>query len=441
MRYSCIRDVSVFELSTYTRTQLIDLAARIVSSQQSFLDAATATELADHCAGELEFGIRIGKGGTVVSRCKRVTDQSFWFRRLSQVASRTRETIAVRSGLVGRADLYCSSESFNDYLVRQSVRSVTTRKKLQRQFERAATQSYLITKAACDRAFDQGHLSVLITLGLDARYGHSFADGYKALQKMLDSLLENLSHFGERGVDFYGARCVEVHKDGCPHFHVILYINRSLLPRLKAKLADVHHIQSQAMGTHFDLCSDKILQVRYPKERKLYGEAVSYLFKNSYSGRDKDSKRFERSIRQKAVISIYGKHQYELIGMNGIASILREAPKHLRLGEMSSALGLKCIEDRYKNWMTIIQGLISGGRNRFKVIRSEMENRYGERVKRITDVQAVAGAAFKICIDSKPDVGVTSNYSRYSCTTNNTASGRVPHAIKLPYRSRAPPDL
>ena len=449
MRYSFIRDVSVFELSTYTRVQLKELSGRIADNQIKFLAEATTTELAEHFAGEMEFGIKISKGETIASRGKRASDQAFWFRRLSQIAGRTRETIAIRSGQVGGAEPYCSSETFNEYLQKQSARSVDTRTKLQRQFERAATQNYLMSRAACDRAFKQGHLSVFITLGLDGRHhsssydyaGYSFDYSYKVLHKMLDVLLEDISHYGVRGVDFYGARCVEVHKDGCPHLHILLYIKPCLLWHLKSKLSGIHHNQSRAMGNHYDVHTDQILQVREPKDRKLYGEAVSYIFKNAYAGRHNDADSFECAIRQKAVISLYGKHQYELIGMNGSSSVIREASKHLQLDEMTCVLGLRKAKNRRTNWINIVREIVSGGTNRFKLIRTDTENRYGEKVRRVIDVKPIPSLASEKAFHFKPKPGVISNYSRDNLKSAEPAPAVAGQVLKSCYRSRAPPSL
>lgn len=450
VRYVCIQDVSVFQLSTYKPDQIKGLSGRIAAAHKEYIAKASLADLNFHINSTLEFGVTLGKSKakTLGGQCQRLADQEFWCRRLTQISDRTRESIAVRNQLVGVLQPYCSSESFECYLDRQSKRSANTLNRLQRQMERAANQQYLITKAASERAFEAGYLSVFITLGLDGRYhssspsyeGRTFDDGYKILHQMHDALLENLSQYGRRGEDFYGARCVEVHVDGCPHFHTVLYIQENLLPHLTRKLRELHYKQSVAMALNFDKNVDKIIQVRQAKDCESYGEAVSYVFKNSYSGRKKNNQSLISSLRQKAVIGIYGKHQYELIGMNGSASVIKEIPKHKDINEIAGNLGfLAETKDRRATWLKVIKKMIAGGASQFRIVKENRENRYGEIVKRTVKVvyAGIDTQSNARCVVNSPVV--ICNYSRCMIVVLVSSLAFCYSVIICDFRIRAPP--
>lgn len=397
MRYVPINNISIFQLSAYTPKQIRALAGQISASHSNYIAQAQPSERAQHVTRELEFGIRdkIKNDESMESRCLRLFDPDFWFQNLTKISGRAQETIAVRNLVVGPLEPFCSNECFDSYLERQSIRSVRTLKDLQRKIEGAANTNYVITKAACQRAFVSGHLSVLITLGLDGRYhssspryeGRTFDDGYRAIHKMYESILEHLSQYGRRGEDFYGIRCLEVHEDGCPHFHILLYINPNLLERLQQKLRALHYKQSQSMGRYYDIKADEILTVRYPENSDLYGQAISYLFKNSYSARPESHIEFTSSLRQKAVISLYGKRQYEKIGMNGVSTKIKEIAKRKSHKEIASNLNLSIKgKGRSESWLMLVNALISGGAEKYKLVKESRKNKYGESVARVVNV-------------------------------------------------------
>lgn len=393
MRYACVSDISIYDLSVYSPAQLRQLAVRIAERHQTYLESCTPDAAAVHLDSAMEFGVTLGqyKSSNTEGKCKRVCDPAFWQRSLSRISGRTRESVAVANRQVGTAEQYCSDASFQDYLTRQSSRSCSSFKNLRRQIERLATQPYLITKAAGERAFDSGYLSVFITLVLDAPYRSSsplyrhkdFDSGYQILSSMQSSLLDHISLRGKRGVDFYGARCVEVHLDGCPHFHTLLFIKPDLLDCLKQKLKALHHSHSIEMAATYDKNENQIIKVRSAMDGEQYHEAVSYIFKNSYAGRNSDKHAFVRALRQKTVISIYGKHQYELIGMTGSPTMIRELPKYRTVDQIAKTLQCgQMVNQPRANWLKLIKVLISGGAKKFRTITTSRKNRYGEEVKK-----------------------------------------------------------
>ncbi len=400
MRRLCTREISVFELSTLKASQLRDLASEISDFHAEFISQATALCIANHVYKSHEFGVSLdsSKDREVEGKCRRLCDPEFWLRRITQVADKARENIAVRSLRLGDPALglepYCSDESLSAYLERQSGRSIHSLRRLQREIEKTAHSSYLISKALRERAFAEGYLSVMVTLGVDGRYHSSspqyeglvFEDAHAALHGICESLLDGLSRQGVRGVDFYGARCIEVHADGCPHWHMLIYLRPDLLPYLKTRLRLLHYRQSKEMGLHFDSFSERIVQVRETKDFSQYCAAVSYIFKNSYAGRAGDRCQFINAVRQKVAISIHGKRQYDFIGAAG-RTVMRELRRHKGVGGAADDLVVDRGEvNRRERQYTAVKRLINGDVENYRLVKQEGVNRYGERVEKVVGV-------------------------------------------------------
>lgn len=393
MRLFCAGKISVFQLSTYPIHLLKRLADDIASAHEAYQGRLVIDEISKYINFDFDFGVNLRaiKGATVISKCERLKCGDFWYQQITKISSRVRENIAVRNQQVGGVQPFCSDETFEHFIERQASRGSTTYKNLQANLERAASQQYLMAKAASRKAFESNLLSVFITLGLDGRFhsssklyqGKTFDDGYAKLSLILKSLLEHLSKYSIRGIDFYGVRCVEVHEDGCPHFHINVFIRPDLLSHLKNKLRALHYEHSIEQGQHFDRYEGKIVQVRSRGSIDDYSKSIAYIFKGSYAGRKKDKRLLQAALRQKAVISVYGKHQYELIGMNGKASIIKEVSKRLKVCQVASDLGLPLNRyDRRLTWLNAIGCILFSKAKKYTLIKECVKNRYGETVKR-----------------------------------------------------------
>lgn len=393
----CTESLSVFHLSTYRRAELKELADKISSAHGAHQACLESNELEKYSNGCFEYGVSVRniKGATLNSKCERLKSTDFWVQQLDKVSSRAREIIAVRNLLIGPAQPFCSDETYEWYVARQAARGTNNHRSHKTGLERAANQVYLMAKAAARKAFERNLTSVFMTLGLDGRFhsssslyqGKTFEDGYAVLSKIFKSTLEHLSQYAVRGQDFFGVRCVEVHADGCPHLHVALYIRPDLLPRLKNKLRAIHYQCSTEMGFHFDKYQDKAFQVRSRGSLESYSKSIAYIFKNAYSGRARDRRCLIGALRQRAAISVFGKHQYELVGLNGKSSIIKEISKRRKVRQVENELGLnsKC-EDRRTAWLKAISTLVFGRSSKYRLVKENRVNRYGEIVRKTVDV-------------------------------------------------------
>ncbi|MFV7434904.1 MULTISPECIES: replication endonuclease [Pseudomonas putida group] len=456
MREFRIQEISVIELSTFDTGQLRKLARQIADSHLEYIAQASPVSLTNHVGKPHEFGVALddAKGKTDEGKCQRLCDPGFWFGRLTQIADKARESIAVRSLRLGDPALglepYCSDESLSAYINRQAGRSVSSLRCLQREIEKAAHGSYLLSKALCERAFAAGHLSVLITLGLDGRFhssssqyqGFAFDDAHAALHGLYEPLLDGLSRLAIRGVDFYGARCIEVHADGCPHWHLVIYLRPDLLPYLIERLRALHYKQSTGMGEHFDAYSGRIVQVQQPTDLARYSAAVSYIFKNSYAGRAGDDDQFMAALRQKVAISIHGKRQYDFIGMSGSRSVIRELRKCQSVGGVANELVLGRDEvKREERQYSAIKSLVDGELDSYRLLKDEAVNCYGETVTKIIGVCYLGGSPGKEELVVTHCPGVICNDSRVK-----RCEGDIPVWCPILARDfncwpRAPPDI
>lgn len=400
MQFFHTQNLSIFQLSTYDRRLIQALADDIASAHKSYQEKLQSHELSKYVDLEFDFGVVLpsSKASTVSSKCERLKSDEFWYKQLTKISSRARESIAVRSQVVGKLQPYCSDETFTRFTERQASRGYTTKKNNQLNLERSANQIYLMAKTAARKAFANNFLSVFITLSLDGRFhssskcyqGKTFDQGYFELSQILRSTLEHLSKAGVRGKDFYGVRCVEVHEDGCPHFHINLFIHPDLYSCLRDKLRAAHYQLSSEMGLHFDKYEDKVIQSRTRGSLETFSQAISYLFKSSYVGRAKDDSLLTAALRQRAVISVYGKHQYELIGMNGKATIIKEVSKQREVRQAANELGINTKDvDRRLVWLKVVDAILFGRVERYSLLKKISQNKFGEITSRTIGVHCL----------------------------------------------------
>ncbi len=426
MHYICIQNISVFELSAYRSDEIRALAARIADAHDAYLRTCSSpSDLQAHAYAVHEFGVSADSKKTVHGNCQRLSDHRFWFEKLTGIANTTRETIAVRSLCLGAAsdgkEPYCSDASFSEYLSRQAKRSVTTSTQLRRELEKGAHQQYMTAKALAMRAYDAGYLSLLITLCPDGRYrsscdqyqGFTFEQAHTMLHGIYEKLIADLSKRGLSGTDFYGVRAIEMHEDGCPHWHLMLYLNPKLLDLVAPSLRASFRKQSKGMAEYFDLCREDIIKVLRPRSarRKDFRNGPAYVFKGSYAGR-KGLDSLTQSLRQKTAISLHAKNQYQLFGCSGSQTVIKQLRKAAKQGVTSDLALCKSAHNRNQRQFNAIKYVICNASQRYNLEKTRRMNRYGEFVKRISGISDVSCAAIKPALIVRRK-GVTCNSSRY----------------------------
>ncbi|WP_051534675.1 replication endonuclease [Deefgea rivuli] len=200
-----------------------------------------------------------GKAGvTEETLLRRLTDEYYWRRVIRRSTARRLETEAIRLGLVNiQAGAYASEESVYRFRA-QRKRNKTLLQNLQATNEAGDTfslqdladtsvsnpairRSELMTRIAGQEriARDLGHVGVFITATCPSRF-HAFKrlgkkktisnpnfngatplDGQAYLSQVYARLRAALHR---RGINAYGFRIAEPHHDGCPHWHLLLFV-------------------------------------------------------------------------------------------------------------------------------------------------------------------------------------------------------------------------
>ncbi|WP_157314211.1 replication endonuclease [Chitinibacter sp. GC72] len=201
----------------------------------------------------------IGKNGvTEETLLQRLTDEYYWRRVLRRGTARRLETEAIRLGLVNiQAGAYASDESVYRFRA-QRKRNKTLLQNLQATNEAGDTfslqdladtsvsnpairRSELMTRIAGQEriARDLGHVGVFITATCPSRF-HAFKRLGKKKATPNPNFDGSTPHDGQvylslvfarvraalhrRGIKPFGFRVAEPHHDGCPHWHLLLFV-------------------------------------------------------------------------------------------------------------------------------------------------------------------------------------------------------------------------
>lgn len=226
------------------------------------LQEELATRLADACAAGASL-----PGQTEASQFARAMDPSFWVRRFNREGKQASEAAAIRSGQVGaHGDLYVSDRTLGfyrafvkaqkEFLQKTYLIDKTTaagkRVKLlladvakSEEAERAKLWAFL--KGIDEVAIESGLQCALVTLTLPSQYHAkptSGAGGYDGVSTPLDGHKYLCSAWNKlqrdldnKGIALSGARFVEAHKDGTPHWHVLTYFAPQHLEAILGVLA------------------------------------------------------------------------------------------------------------------------------------------------------------------------------------------------------------
>lgn len=252
----------LFNLSlSELRTAAEACAERYTQVARAF-SVSTAVSLAEQA-----YGASIA-GDTVESRYARISDPSFWSRYYLRQGKRAHEFAYIRAGFVsGRRELYVSDSTLNLYRNYQKQqeeflrshyvvdRQLNSRGEFSRrplgdvaksaEAKRAKLWAFL---AGIEQLSVESGLScALLTLTLPSSFhanpttgrgdfdGVSTPrDGSRHLSDLWNKIQRDLDN---RGIAVSGARFVEPHKDGTPHWHLWIHYQKSQLNTILAVIA------------------------------------------------------------------------------------------------------------------------------------------------------------------------------------------------------------
>lgn len=212
-------------------------------------------------------GLEVPKIQDDVQFIRRCVDPNWWLRNLRRVHGRTFEHAAMRLGFVSvRAGAYASNETVQRHMaatrrnaqmlartnmVNEEGHEYTLAELAARGVGNKAIRrgELMLRMAGCEAiANELGHVGVFVTLTLPSKYHATLAktgtpnpkycgvDARQAQAALMDvwSCIRAKNH--RDGLRPYGFRIAEPHHDGCPHWHLLLFVPADQVTRLSRNL-------------------------------------------------------------------------------------------------------------------------------------------------------------------------------------------------------------
>lgn len=444
--------------------ELHSLAHELASQHRRLISGLNEEEARAHAGMVHSYGISPAqnKRTSIAATLQRLSCPVFWRDKINAIADFARETNAARRGQLGSESLglqpYCSDASLEIFMARQLNRFTNDDQSISRYLRMSANDIYLSSLALASTAFKRKYTSVFFTLTLPGSYhssaksyeGHSLADGHDRLSQLLSKLIARISRKGECGEDFFGIRSAEVNACGCPHWHVILYCKPVLVKVIQQQLEKLFSDLSPDSYENFIRNRDKVLQVRQAEDFSFYKQGISYVFKNSYAGRNSSSISVIDALRQKVALSMYRKTQYQLIGSKGRKTVFnnlrRFSKKPTGLPGVASELALKKgAKERKQRQLSAVIELFEGGAKQYQFIKKCRKNAYGDDVYSIVSVKHMKNVSPETGRHiAKPRIavqGIMRNASRYSEYQIVFCTVQVESQAILSLEIRAPPNI
>lgn len=236
----------------------------------------------------------------------RACDAAFWRRNLRKFHGRRFEHAAIRLGLVSvRTGAYCSNETVARYIARsRKNKNMLDAVKMQNQTtDQIYSLGELSAKGTSNKAIRRGELmlrmqgceeiaaergdvGIFVTRTLCSRFhammaksgelnpkyqGASPREGAAALQKEWERTRAELHR---KGIQPYGFRMAEPHHDGCPHWHMLVFVKASQVKEFKEVLTEYALEEAPEEVQH-----DTSIRIKFEIIDKEKGSACAYIAK------------------------------------------------------------------------------------------------------------------------------------------------------------------
>ncbi|WP_339435736.1 replication endonuclease [Pseudomonas sp. EL_65y_Pfl1_R32] len=427
--YDPSRTPTDVELTLCSLSELRGLAKRFSDQYREQIYAATAEGRQSVLAQQLPYDIKIKckQGSTVDTRIARLVDPKWWRRKLSALADALREHQAqVNRELGGNstAQVCCTDAAILAYRERKE----STDKALKTQFKIKKTNDdvkvfslYEISEASRKNRLNEVFLDIkaLECIAESKKYGCAFItltaapefhsnpklgrntyagatarEANNALQKDWRSVLDALDNHGvnRKSGRYFGFRVVELHDDGCPHWHILFFFDRSL--GIIEVVEDSIRRRYSDRGSYFDAQKDSIVKI-IEKNGEATATPSSYIFKYLAFALSFDEKSDDLALRYKCAIRAMGARQYSFFGIKcsvskqrALKSIARSnsAPRNIKA--LADALHPSMdIEDRRAAQLNARVNFLEGSADKLTLIKVAKKNRYGEDVSTILSIR------------------------------------------------------
>ncbi|MBI8026007.1 replication endonuclease [Pseudomonas aeruginosa] len=389
-----------FPLGSLSPQQLREYAQSIASWHQLKISALSDVQREQHSLARHQHGIGVAdiSGSSLHGRLERLCSRDFWLKALREKNRQARESKALASGRIGLKsegkEEYCSDELYLDFLKQQSDRHGTNDlRKLLKASCPGAGKTYLTAKAMSLLAHEAGFQSVLITITcppavrVEALNGKaSVASLYEYLSSFWRRLSKSLSKKFRARTDYYGIRVTELHTDGFPHWHILLFCTQECEDHLRSKIVRTMHSENRS-SRYVEQHENDFFQCR-PVDLRATG--LSYVFKNAFCWKHGDQESMEQALRQKAAITCAGASQFQLIGANGFSGVVDRLYSALSDDKASPDVRRLALSLRDSNMLrtdlAVMKSLFTSQIEQVKVLYSDHVNRFGEHRRKATGI-------------------------------------------------------
>ena len=245
-------------------------------------------------------------------------------------------------------------------------------------------------KGTEELAKEAGYSSVFLTITAPSKFHASSkkwnSSTVKEAQKHLTDLWENCrKEFNRFGINPFGVRVSEPHKDGTPHWHLLAWCK----PDQETKLLEIVEREAFKVDGSEAGASEHRFKVERIDENK--GSAVSYIAKyisKNVDGHGLESDEVTNAERVRAWASLYGIRQFQFFGLAGVGEwrMLRKMPK--QDNQELENVRLAAIEGDYAAYLRFQGGLGTTTRTqRLKLIVCDAGlNAYYEPVTKVCGI-------------------------------------------------------
>lgn len=279
----------------------------------------------------------------------RAMDGAWWRRRLRKVHGRAMEAAAIRLGFVSsRAGKYCSDEAAIKR-VAQNRRNADGMRNTKMQNQETGQEfnladlaakgmgnnknrrgEFMLRLAGCDKIYQElNHIGLFVTLTAPGAYHAVMHNTGEPNPKFNGATpRETQEYFREvwtltraqnarDGLSPYGFRVAEPHHDGCPHWHMVVFMPREHVETFKANLSEYALAEDGASA------SAQAKRVTYeeldPAKGSVAAYMAKYIAKNIGDGKLQEDKNgntiITKEMRVDAWAAVWGIRQFQPMGM------------------------------------------------------------------------------------------------------------------------------
>ena len=409
---------AIEEIIYLSNDELVRLAHRVADAYRFSLLSANGIEK-KLIINDLPFNIKIKKpkNSTIDSMALRISDKKWWRRQITKLADEKREHIAhLNKELGGKspAQVCCTQRTITMHKERKEktdkflascnkiIRSNGSDDIIFNLLEVAngarknrLNELFLDIKALEKIAEENQFGCAFITLtarpefhsnpkiGRDKYSGASAREANQSLQKDWRSILDALDNIGvdRKSGDYFGFRVVEVHEDGCPHWHIAIFYNKEI-GILEAIEDSIERLYADRKD-YFANNKREIVRI-IEKTNDDTATPSSYIFGyvlKALAGEDDDT-----AIKYKCAIRAMGARQYSFFGIKCAVGKQRalkrvakdtDAPAHIKqlAEQIHPSMDL---DDRNESQLAARIHFFENDSDKLSFEKEERNNKYGE---------------------------------------------------------------